>query len=399
MFRVGVPAVLLTAGVASAVPAQEGWATGAPLVTVGGGIDEDWFHGVASVFLRDSVVYVADGGFQRGSQQVRGIHLRSGDVLHVGGRFGEGPGEFDYLGWADDCGSDRHVFTYDGRRLRISVFSGALEHLRTYSVDAAGRTDDDGLPLIAMPLLAMSVDCTDSETLVMVYMAFDDHVGEGPHRPNMRLGRHSLEDGSFLGFFGDPFPGDERYRHVGDETQSDGPRQWGKRTILAVLPGGGYVLGTGDGAWLTRHGANGALLDTLRLGMAPAPIPIGASEIRRLHERELGAARARGADLASIRRGQRRYQYPESYPPYSRMFLGADGNLWIQAYPTPQWPDTHRWWVLTNQGGLVATLEVPRTFDLHWADGELAAGVMRDELDVEHVEVREIVSSADPRHE
>ena len=58
----------------------------------------------------------------------------------------------------------------------------------------------------------------------------------------MVLGKHSLLDGSFQGIIGDDFLGDERYRFE----LSDGPLQWGKVTVLAALPDGGFVLGTGD---------------------------------------------------------------------------------------------------------------------------------------------------------
>ena len=300
-------------------------------------------------------------------------------MLHVGGRPGQGPGEFGWLWWADDCTTES-IFAYDAATRRIAMFSAELKHLRTVRVSAPGMTYD------GLQLQPQAARCAGPTTLLVFYWTVDFNTSPGPHRPTMVLGKHSLLDGSFQGIIGDDFLGDERYRFE----LSDGPLQWGKVTVLAALPDGGFVLGTGDGGWLTRHSMNGVLLDTIRLGATP-PVRVSKSEIEDLQDWNLEAARRRGANLAKIRQQHREYRYPEHYPPYSKLFLSADSKLWIQAYPTPQNPASHQWVVATVEGELIATVEVPRYYDVLWADGDYVAGVARDDLGTEFVEMREII--------
>lgn len=375
VLKVVATALIVFSAAVRPATTQEKWDTNPPLLRIGAGAEDGrWFHNVETVFIRDSVLYVAD----RGSAQIRGLHWRSGEVLYIGGRPGEGPGEFEWLSWADDCTTDS-IVAYDAGAKRLSVFSAELEHLRTFALDTPDSIVEG---LLLMP---QTTRCAGPTTLLVVYLTVDVQTALGRYRPSMVLGQHSLSGGQFQGIMGDEFPGDERYRF----DRSDGPLQWGKKTMLAGFRDGGFVLGTGDGAWLTRHDRGGAVRDTVWLGKA-SPVSISESDIRALQDRHLDAARRRGADLARIRRQQREYDYPEHYPLYSKLFVSSDEKIWIQAYPTSQSEGNH-WWVVGEEGDVVATVNVPSNYDVLWANGQYVAGVARDRLGVEYVEVREIV--------
>ena len=159
---VATPSLFLTAPVRQSL-AQEAWSTGPPLITIGAGPGEErQFHNIESIVVRDSVLYVAD----RGSAQIRALHRRSGEVLHVGGRPGQGPGEFGWLWWADDCTTES-IFAYDAATRRIAMFSAELKHIRTVRVSAPGMTHDG----LAAP--ASSSSLRRPTTLLVIYWTVD----------------------------------------------------------------------------------------------------------------------------------------------------------------------------------------------------------------------------------
>ncbi len=158
-FFVATASILLGAAVRPAL-AQEEWSTSPPLMRIGAGPeDEQRSYNVETIFIRDSVLYVAD----RSSAQIRGLHWRSGEVLYVGGRPGEGPSEFEWLTWADDCTTDS-IIVYDAGARRLSVFSEDLEHLRTFALGAPDST------VRGLHLLPQTTRCAGSTKLLVTYL-------------------------------------------------------------------------------------------------------------------------------------------------------------------------------------------------------------------------------------
>lgn len=84
------------------------------------------------------------------------------------------------------------------------------------------------------------------------------------------------------------------------------------------------------------------------------------------------------------------WAFPDSFPPLGNVVAGADGRVWATGYRPP--PDAARgeddvtiWSVYAGPGSPAVNVEFPGGFDLLWVDGVEAVGVVRDELDVEHV--------------
>ena len=118
---------LLASGVWGPAIAQDAWSLGPPIARIGEGQTPEYeLDRVASLLVRGERLYVADR-----SQQIRAYDLTTGTIIAVGGGSGQGPGEFRALDWIDDCNSDQ-LFASDGIQDRISVFSLALEHIRTF---------------------------------------------------------------------------------------------------------------------------------------------------------------------------------------------------------------------------------------------------------------------------
>ena len=84
------------------------------------------------------------------------------------------------------------------------------------------------------------------------------------------------------------------------------------------------------------------------------------------------------------------WAFPDSFPPLGNVIAGADGRVWVTGY-RPR-ADTARgedeasvWSVYAGPGSPAVNVEFPGGFELLWADETEAVGVVRDDLDVEHV--------------
>jgi len=77
-------------------------------------------------------------------------------------------------------------------------------------------------------------------------------------------------------------------------------------------------------------------------------------------------------------------------PLHGALHVGAEQELWIQEYTTD--PDaTNNWRVFDRDGHLLASVATPRRFDMMKIGPNWIAGVWRDELDVEHVRLYDLV--------
>ncbi|MDE2878697.1 hypothetical protein [Candidatus Palauibacter soopunensis] len=81
---------------------------------------------------------------------------------------------------------------------------------------------------------------------------------------------------------------------------------------------------------------------------------------------------------------------PDSFPPLGSVVAGDDGRVWVTGY-RPR-TDAARggeeatiWSVYAGPGSPARDVEFPGGFDLLWADETEAVGVVRDELDIEHI--------------
>ncbi|MYA33579.1 MAG: hypothetical protein F4164_07760 [Gemmatimonadales bacterium] len=84
------------------------------------------------------------------------------------------------------------------------------------------------------------------------------------------------------------------------------------------------------------------------------------------------------------------WAFPDSFPPLRSVIAGADGRVWVTGY-RPRADATRGedgvsiWSAYAGPGSPAVDVEFPGGFDLLWADETEAVGVVRDDLDVEHV--------------
>lgn len=82
--------------------------------------------------------------------------------------------------------------------------------------------------------------------------------------------------------------------------------------------------------------------------------------------------------------------FPETMPAYRRVMLDREGNIWVEEYRRPS-DDVPRWTVFTPAGRLLGTLTTPTGLWIYDIGDGYVLGRWRDELDVEHVRLYEIV--------
>lgn len=347
-----LPALLL---VAAPGVSQESLALrGGPILDLG---EEQGVLAVTSVSLGENRVAVADPTTREVS-----VYTIGGDLqLSVGGP-GEGPGEFASLASVVRCGSAWAA--WDPRLDRLTVVRGS-ELEGTFRLPEI----DGGLP--------QRPSCFE-ERLLVPYLS----VGEpslGSYRPDVSVHQFSL-DGRHQRRIR-TIPWDERTRH----TSSDGPRLLGKVTVL-VPTQNGFWVGTGDDGYsLVHYGWEGEQTGAARLDVPPRPVL--RPDLEHMWNRQLRAAEQYGPDVVDgLRRNQQALEYPEHYPPYESAFLDEQSSLWVKRYAGPR-DNAESWDIFDSAGAHMGTFRGPDGFRLTDARGSLAAGVWRDEYDVERARV------------
>ena len=76
----------------------------------------------------------------------------------------------------------------------------------------------------------------------------------------------------------------------------------------------------------------------------------------------------------------------------SKAAINDLGNLWVEEFRRPG-GDQRRWTVSDSDGVMLGTLTMPTEFRLLSAGEDLVLGMWRDDLDVEHVQMYELIKS------
>jgi hypothetical protein len=135
-----------------------------------------------------------------------------------------------------------------------------------------------------------------------------------------------------------------------------------------------------------------------RIRRAWEPVPVEERH-RAAYREALGAA---GGDDPRVQHSYRllaeAMSFPDHHPAHARLLLGASGILWVERPQTePPWneaidyapvpPHPGTWDLFGPDGSWLTTVHLPPRFRLMWAGEDHVAGVARDALDVESVQV------------
>jgi hypothetical protein len=316
---------------------------------------------VGAVRLRSGGIAIANGG----SNQLLRFH-DDGTFIASVGRSGDGPGEFGALaGLIQYRGDSLALFDASGSRISILASDGSLGRtipIRLSALPEVVGTFADGSFLVRNdPITIRSAIWRDTAAYVRVAPS-----GEG---------------GDTLGLF----PTQERFLIDVDGRPIPGNRPFGRRTQSAV-DSAAFWIGTAGSFEVTRHGLDGSRRRVVLPGDRPASLSRHAIEV---HEREQLEAAEGTPAYPMVERviDSGRIPYPETVPPYGRMNVDPDGNLWVRDASVPC---ASRWTVFDRQGSLLGTVEAPCGFTAFQVGRRHMIGVQRDDLDVESVQVYEV---------
>lgn len=278
------------------------------------------------MLVRDDRVYVTD----RRAFSVQAFERTAGRLIATAGREGEGPGDFIFVDWIGDCGSDT-IFVSDVGVNRVSVFSLDLDLMRTVTWDYER---------------IRSFQCVGSATFAGVARNRDPLLSTGRER-EIEMGHYRATlslvlfnpDGSLRRVIEQRIPGEDRWR-------------------FARADGLGY---------------SGFHVDEYK-------------------RRRIAAVRADNGDHEGLRRTLAEYPFPSHFPAYWDVVASEDGFTWVRQFTAPyrREPRNH-WKVFGPDGALAATADLPRGFRLKWVGETHVGGVAMDELDTQRVELRPIL--------
>jgi hypothetical protein len=358
-----------SAGIRIVENAEHGWRDGRswrlaaePTLEIGvfaGDPDYELFHVAGAVRLSDGRIVVANGG----SRELR-IYSAAGDFVTAVGREGGGPGEFQDLVALRPLGGDS-----------LLAFDSQGGFVRTYLLQLLGEGGyadyvtafDDGSLLVAVEQGSQP-----------------GGVESGVHRNNLLYLRCD-DQGVLVDTLGQ-FVGSETFTSIENDGVLGGALAFGRQPRGAVY-GAGFYFGPSDSYEIGYYTIEGELQQLIRLQVSnPALTP---DDIEHYREREYATAPDEVYRRA-VERLLAVQPYPETMPAYGEFVVDAEANLWVAEYRN--WgADNRRWHVFGPDGALLGVVEMPAGFSVYQIGSDFVLGSWRDESDIEHVSLYELI--------
>jgi hypothetical protein len=184
------------------------------------------------------------------------------------------------------------------------------------------------------------------------------------------------------------FPGREINLTEEDGRIVMGSALFGRSSSHATL-GESIFIGDQVDFEIGRYSSSGELQGLIRL--PHVDLRITARELEALKDRQVAAA------PSHLRAGRRAYldavDVPETRPAYQHLLADELGNLWASEYARP--PNIPAvWTVLDPKGRWLGTVAMPPRFRPYQIGASWILGVVRDDLDVEHLRLYELFGPA-----
>lgn len=328
------------------------------LGTVSDGGPTEFFEIRDVRFLPGDRLVVANGG----SEELRFFSLE-GEHLHSAGKPGNGPREFKGLAMVRTRGDS--LVTFDGGNDRFSVRGPWGEYGRSFRLDWISsilRPEDVLGDARILALTTRHMVELDGTGLVVDTALVSLYDMEG----------HLVDSVARL-------PQNARFVARSGDMQT---------TLRAPFFAWGVLAGADDGFCYTFgvipearcFGLDGTLRRIARVDQPP----------RRVEDADIEAfwddARrtATPGDFKSYyARFRETLPFPDFQSAFDRILTDDIGNMWVRVFAP--YGDAPRVWWIFRDGGVVATLEVPRSLRLFDVRAGRVAAVWRDDLEVEHV--------------
>jgi hypothetical protein len=321
----------------------------------------------ASLRLGDGRIVVAN----RGSHDLRWYDEHGSFIRAAGGK-GGGPGEFQDLRWMGLMPGDS-VIAYDIATRRFSVFDAQGIFQRSAAVR--------GPQYFARGVFA------DGSVMMMRW----ENREEGVTRQTTVVVRYG-SDGTFLDSLVS-LPGPERM--IGIEHVST-PRGnlpvwtsqelvFAHNSVLAV--GGSYLYaGAQDRYEIDVWDPTGTMVASVRATYNPVLVTEAQVDAYKAE----AMAGYSGEDAAYHRALMRETPHADVFPAYGSIVVDAEGNLWVETFRPPG-DDQPRWTVFDPEHRMLGTVDMPQGLTVHQIGSDFVLGWWRDDLDVEHVQLYDLI--------
>ena len=343
-----------------------GWRVGpGPAVSIGtveGEVPYLFAAATDATTLRDGRIVVVD----MGSDELRVFDALGTHLASWGGR-GEGPGEFIDLYHVDRWPGDS-IAAGDYRNESITVFDSDGNFGRIV------RLESDPFPWDLRALFAHGLYMVTSEGSVLVSRQrhgsdeVDIRILDGEGRLRGSLGRHpgwpSLVQRDMV-----------LYQPIFSRA-------------LAVEPWAGLVvIAPTDRSEIRVFTQTGTLARIVRLGKEPrAP---ERAHIDAYIESQVSRVSSEDADdRARMRRDYNAVPVAERFPVFTSVIADAEDHLWVEEYEVPgEEREGVLWTVLDPGGRVLGFVETPEGLEIYEIGDDFILGRVRDELDVEYIQV------------
>jgi hypothetical protein len=362
---------------------DEAWSVSRdPRLTIGlleGSSEYQLFNVSAAARQSDGDIVVANGG----TSEVR-LYDRDGTFIRTLGSRGGGPGEFQDPDQVLITGADS-VIVWDNAHYRLTRFDSAGNFASVQSVDRGWIAKAIDPPLYP----GKGELIRDGQLLVrLVEKAKDFPPGLSRSRSGALRVSMDLSRTDTLMFFGDV-----------EQTPVSAP--WGewpvvpplaKNTLTTVQATLARIcIGDQKGPEIVCLGPAGSRT-VIRWTSETAPVT--EQDVATWRDTTIGLYKLKMTE-ADAHRVLDQVAHPTVRPHYSRILLDRIGNLWVAQAPV-DWaaPEAVDYLVFDPGGVLLGTVVVPPIEVLEIGD-DYAMGIYRDELEVEHLHVHEIVKRPD----
>jgi hypothetical protein len=305
---------------------------------------------------------------------------RDGRFLHGTGRTGGGPGEFQGLEggtgniWALWPVGPDSVATWEHPPRRMQVFGPDGEFVRSVILTLPNDLTPGAYPSIVGRL-------GDDGFVAFLSIFEEPRNTSSTWRDTLTYARW-LDDGSFADTVA-RLPGFEAFtsEFMGRRTRGRPPFA---KPPAAWTDGSRFYYGSADRFEVSVYDTSGALQtlirrDAPRRSLGDAVIASYVEERMRDAPPDPEVRRAWETSLTSS-------PYPDSLPAYRRIRVDRVGALWVQDYDLPTEQDV-AWTVFDPTGRWIATLKVPRAWQIQDIGADYVLVLARNELDVEIVQL------------
>lgn len=352
-------------------PPGTAWRLGeAPLLHIGADqadLDQQFYEVMAVRVLNDGGVVVAEE-----SGQIR-FYGPDGVLRHRTGASGDGPGEYRDAGRVWLLPGDS-VLVFDRSLRRLSLLSPD----GTYQGSTRLEHHEGDLP---DPVLVLR----DGSLLARAdRFMFGSGTAEGLHRDTVSYVRYD-RDGRLLASIGELL-GEERFVVRADGATLAGSSPFTRNALVAPWDEG-FAYATGLGHEVELRDGSGRLKGLLRRNRDVRAV---RKEDRQRYAWELARDVEDEEDGLRWIRLQERMPWPDAFPTMTAMHGDAGGNLWLRAFTWPGDPEVS-WTVFDGEGRELGDVTLPTAFTIHDIMEDRVAGVLRDELEVEHVQIWSLV--------